>query len=234
MTFCTKRIIKELEELLHDSTDYLYVNNELIANIDDIEGDDFRTIYCNIRGPKSTPYENAIFKLCIKLSEYYPYNSPTIKFLTPIYHPNLYSEEYFTIYDNNHDWCASQRIRSMILSIYLLMSEPNKNIMCNICANCDNSKLLDIKNIFNNDNKLFNFIAKQWTKLYAFYPKTWSIINNKYLLSNYNNYNYNNNHIIYLLWLGKHFINNINGAFSDIWIMNIMPYIIGIIKPTLI
>lgn len=232
MNFCTKRILTELKELANDSSHYLYVDNNLIANIDDIEENDYRTIYCNIYGPKYTPYENAIFKLCIKLSNDYPYNPPTFKFLTPIYHPNLYSEDYFTIYDNYNDWCTTQTIRSMILSIYVLMSQPNKNIGCNICKNCNNSKLLDIIDVFNNDIKLFNFIANQWTKMYAFYPKIWSIVKHKYLLSNINNYEYSNEYILYLLWLGKYFY-NINYTFSDIWIVNIMPLIIDIINPKL-
>ena len=42
-----------------------------------------------IRGPKETPYENFIFKLAIIIPLQYPMLPPSIKFITPIFHPNV-------------------------------------------------------------------------------------------------------------------------------------------------
>ena len=227
MDYFSKRINKELYELLYDRTHYLYANNKKICSIEDIDDLNPKIIYCNIRGPKNSPYENGIFKICIKIPENYPYNSPTIKFLTPIYHPNLYSEDYFTIYINN-DWMPSQTIRSMIITIYSLMLEPNPEITCNICENCNNNNVFEIKNLFNINNIEWKTIARSWTNLYA-RKQLWNISIHKTIINSTLQ-----KYIIYILWLGKQFSNNINYALSDIWIINIMPHIIDKIGPDII
>ena len=43
----------------------------------------------NIEGPKGTPYENGIFRIDIRFPNDYPFKSPHLKFITPIYSCNL-------------------------------------------------------------------------------------------------------------------------------------------------
>ena len=42
-----------------------------------------------LQGPAGTPYEKGIFKLEINLPEKYPVEPPNLRFITPIYHPNI-------------------------------------------------------------------------------------------------------------------------------------------------
>lgn len=42
-----------------------------------------------IKGPPDTPYEGGVFKLSINISLNYPLDPPKVKFLTPIFHPNI-------------------------------------------------------------------------------------------------------------------------------------------------
>ena len=230
MNTYSNRINKELQELLYDTTHYLYANNKPFCSVEDIDDLNTRIIYCNIRGPDNSPYKDGIFKLCIKIPENYPYDHPTIKFLTPIYHPNLYSEDYFTIYNNN-EWVPSQTIRSMIISIYSLMLEPKPEIICNIN---DNIKVLEIQKRFNINNIQWKTIAKEWTNLYAT-KQFWNISIHKTITSTITPANIAlQKYISYVLWLGKQFSNNTNYALSDIWIINIMPHIIDKIGPDII
>ena len=224
MNHYSKRINKEIQELLYDTTHYLYANNKPFCSVEDIDDLNTRKIYCNIRGPNNSPYKGGIFKLCIKIPENYPYDHPTIKFLTPIYHPNLYSEDYFTIYNNN-EWVPSQTIKSMLISIYSLMLEPKPEIICNIN---DDKKLLKIQKQYNRNYIRWKTIAKQWTNLYAT-KQLWNISLNK-TITNIGLQKY----VVYVLWLGKQFSNNINHAISDLWITNIMPHIIDKIGPDII
>ncbi|MEE6493097.1 hypothetical protein FKM82_016732 [Ascaphus truei] len=43
-------------------------------------------------GGSGSPYEGGIFTLEIVVPERYPFEPPKIRFLTPIYHPNIDSE----------------------------------------------------------------------------------------------------------------------------------------------
>lgn len=46
-------------------------------------------IEATIPGPKETPYENIEFKLSLEFGNQYPFRPPVIKFITPVYHPNI-------------------------------------------------------------------------------------------------------------------------------------------------
>ena len=207
-----KRIIKEFDDLLYNNS-YLYSGNIRIASIEDITNYDTKQIYCYIRGPIDSPFENGIFKISIRISENYPYTSPTIKFITPIYHPNLSNETHFSLF-NDLDWSPSLTIRSVIITIYSLMVKPLTSLIC------DNSNKYSIKNpiidIFLKDNNSWKNRAKEYTDKYATH-KLWNIVTHGL---------YINENIMYLLFLGKHFEKEKNIP-SDIWKLYVMPYIIG-------
>lgn len=42
-----------------------------------------------IHGAAGTVYEDLRYKLSLEFPSGYPYNAPTVKFLTPCYHPNV-------------------------------------------------------------------------------------------------------------------------------------------------
>ena len=44
-----------------------------------------------LRGPLGSPYEGGLFIIEIGL-ENHPYKTPNLRFITPIYHPNINSE----------------------------------------------------------------------------------------------------------------------------------------------
>ena len=45
-----------------------------------------------IFGPDDTPFENGTFKLVMEFSEEYPNKPPKVKFLSKMYHPNVYAD----------------------------------------------------------------------------------------------------------------------------------------------
>eukprot|EP00002_Diphylleia_rotans_P028329 TRINITY_DN5718_c0_g2_i4.p1 TRINITY_DN5718_c0_g2~~TRINITY_DN5718_c0_g2_i4.p1 ORF type:complete len:129 (+),score=27.39 TRINITY_DN5718_c0_g2_i4:138-524(+) len=53
------------------------------------DGDDLFQWSANINGVEGTPYEGMEFKLAMKFSSNYPYEAPTVTFVTPIFHPNI-------------------------------------------------------------------------------------------------------------------------------------------------
>jgi ubiquitin-conjugating enzyme E2 T len=46
-------------------------------------------IHVEMTGPEGSPYERGLFQMEVSLSDRYPFTPPLIKFLTPIYHPNI-------------------------------------------------------------------------------------------------------------------------------------------------
>lgn len=50
-----------------------------------------------IFGPPETLYQGAYFKAHMKFPHDYPYSPPSIKFLTKVWHPNVYEVRKFSI-----------------------------------------------------------------------------------------------------------------------------------------
>jgi len=46
-------------------------------------------IFFNIKGPKDSLYEKGVWKIRVELPKEYPYKSPSVGFITKIYHPNI-------------------------------------------------------------------------------------------------------------------------------------------------
>lgn len=49
----------------------------------------FDILHVKLCGPKSSPYEGGVFELVINVPERYPFEPPVVKFVTPVYHPNI-------------------------------------------------------------------------------------------------------------------------------------------------
>jgi len=47
------------------------------------------TLLCVLNGPPDTPYEGYQWEVCIQLPAEYPFKSPSIGFVDPMYHPNV-------------------------------------------------------------------------------------------------------------------------------------------------
>lgn len=56
--------------------------------VKDIEVND-KIITLKIKGPNDSLYQDVYWKIRIELSKEYPYKSPSVGFITPIYHPNV-------------------------------------------------------------------------------------------------------------------------------------------------
>uniref|UniRef100_A0A8K9XZP2 Ubiquitin-conjugating enzyme E2 T n=1 Tax=Oncorhynchus mykiss TaxID=8022 RepID=A0A8K9XZP2_ONCMY len=126
----------------------------------------YRCCYCplscvEIVGGAETPFEGGVFSLEIIVPDRYPFEPPKMRFLTPIYHPNI---------DNNgricHDalklpprgaWKPSLNISTVLTSIQLLMAEPN----------LDDPLMADISSELKYSKQVYLQKAKSWTEKHA-------------------------------------------------------------------
>ncbi|KAM4861895.1 ubiquitin-conjugating enzyme E2 T isoform 3-T7 [Thomomys bottae] len=114
-----------------------------------------------ILGGTNTPYEKGIFNLEVTIPERYPFEPPQIRFLTPIYHPNIDSAGRICLdvlkLPPKGAWRPSLNIAAVLTSIQLLMSEPNP----------DDPLMADISSEFKYNKPVFLKNAKQWTEKHA-------------------------------------------------------------------
>jgi ubiquitin-protein ligase len=119
----SKRISKEIKELqkciLCED-----INNHRILHLKVIN-DDIYTLNIHFLGPNDSPYEELINIIHIKLLPEYPIKPPILTFKTKIFHPNISQEGIICLDILKDKWTPVYSIRTIILSIISLLSDPN-------------------------------------------------------------------------------------------------------------
>ncbi|CAB4035719.1 ubiquitin-conjugating enzyme E2 C [Paramuricea clavata] len=89
------------------------------------DGDNLFHWKATITGAEGTAYEGLEYKLEIEFPDRYPFAAPKVKFLTPCYHPNVDNLGTICLDILKDKWSALMDVRTVLLSIHLLLSEPN-------------------------------------------------------------------------------------------------------------
>jgi ubiquitin-conjugating enzyme E2 R len=100
-----------------------------------------------IFGPPGTLYEGGYFKALIRFPTDYPYAPPRVKFLSEMWHPNVYENGDLCIsilhppVDDPQSgelpcerWNPTQNVRTILLSVISLLNEPNTSSPANVDA----------------------------------------------------------------------------------------------------
>jgi ubiquitin-conjugating enzyme E2 D len=110
-----------------------------------------------IYGPADSPYEGGTFYVAIDIPEDYPLKPPLFKLCTRIYHPNIKTDGQICLDILKRQWSPALGISRALLSIIVLLSEPNARDPLNAAAG--NQYLA------NKDD--FEMMARAWTAEYA-------------------------------------------------------------------
>lgn len=92
-----------------------------------VDIDDMLHWKCTIDGPKDTYYEGMEFSLTMNFPTDYPIAPPTVKFETPVYHPNIDMSGNICLDVLKDQWSAMLSIPSILLSIQQLLETPNND-----------------------------------------------------------------------------------------------------------
>ena len=84
-----------------------------------------------IIGPSGTPWEGATLKLKLNFKETYPNEPPSVKFITKVYHPNVYGDGRICLDILQTNWAAAYDVSTILLSIQSLLTDPNPNSPAN-------------------------------------------------------------------------------------------------------
>ena len=78
-----------------------------------------------IFGPDDTAWEGGTFKLLLEFTEEYPNKPPAVKFLSKIFHPNVYGDGKICLDILQNQWSPIYDIAAILTSIQSLLSDPN-------------------------------------------------------------------------------------------------------------
>lgn len=87
-----------------------------------------------VEGPEGTFYEGLKFKLSIQFPANYPYSAPTIKFTSPMWHPNVDMSGNICLDILKDKWSAVYNVQTILLSLQSLLGEPNNKSPLNAQA----------------------------------------------------------------------------------------------------
>ncbi|XP_072013893.1 ubiquitin-conjugating enzyme E2 C-like [Amphiura filiformis] len=98
------------------------------------EGDDIFKWVGTLEGAAGTVYEDLKYKISLHFPSKYPYSAPTVKFVTPIFHPNVDQRGNICLDILKEKWSALYDVRTILLSLQSLLGEPNNESPLNLTA----------------------------------------------------------------------------------------------------
>ena len=117
-SFANVRLSRELSKLQSES--------DKIDGITIETPSDLMVWNAKISGPPETPFEKGVFDIILRFDTDYPVKPPSVKFLTPMFHPNIYRDGKICVdILQSSEWTPAQNIRTILLSIISLLMDPN-------------------------------------------------------------------------------------------------------------
>ena len=101
-----------------------------------------------ILGPRDTLYEDGFFPAELDFPDDYPNSPPTMKFLCPMFHPNIGKDgvvcisilhkpgrDQFDYEKESERWLPIHTVESIVISVISMLSDPNCESPLNVEAN---------------------------------------------------------------------------------------------------
>ena len=135
------------KELLKKQLKDLSKNPDLPFNVGLIDENDFYKWSVLFTGPEDTIYEGGFFKAILTFPEDFPQNPPEMRFITEMFHPNIYKDgkvcisilhspgvDVFNTQEKAEErWRPSLGVEQILISVISMLNDPN----CDSPANVD-------------------------------------------------------------------------------------------------
>lgn len=80
-----------------------------------------------IQGPTDSEWEGGIFHLLIRFPSDYPLKPPNVRFLSKMFHPNIYPDGRICLDILHRQWSTGYDLSAVLTSIQSLLSDPNES-----------------------------------------------------------------------------------------------------------
>ncbi|KNB44617.1 ubiquitin-conjugating enzyme family protein [Blastocystis sp. subtype 4] len=87
-----------------------------------------------ISGPDDSPWEGGMFALQLRFPDDYPSNPPVVRFVTPIFHPNVFVDGMICLDIIKEKWSPINTVSMVLTSIQSLLNDPNPESPANAAA----------------------------------------------------------------------------------------------------
>ena len=91
--------------------------------------DDPSHLRAQITGPPGTPYYGGIYLISLRFTNRYPFEPPRVRFVTPVYHPNVDSAGRICLDTLKSppagSWSPAVSLPSLLTTLRALLSDPN-------------------------------------------------------------------------------------------------------------
>jgi len=115
--------------------------------------DDLFRWQVELQGPPDSPFEGGTFILLINFPTTYPFKPPKVKFGTRIFHPNINQSGDICLDTLSSQWVPSISMAQVMLSITLLLSNPNPSDPIN----------MEAATLLRNDPEAYNRMVRTMT-----------------------------------------------------------------------
>jgi len=120
-----KRVAAELKKLKAPNADH-----PADWQVEAAESDIFSWTI-TLPGPEDTPFKYGTYRISVSFPDNYPFSAPTVKFLTKIYHPNVYGDGEICVDILGNKWDKTAQIQTLMYSLLYLIQYPNPESAAN-------------------------------------------------------------------------------------------------------
>ncbi|WUR03802.1 ubiquitin-conjugating enzyme E2 [Vairimorpha necatrix] len=89
---------------------------------------------CGFPGPDTDIYKDSYFTVHLIFDTKYPINPPSVKFIDPVYHPNVYTGGNVCLDIISSRWKPSMNVMSVLNGLQHLLENPNIKSPANVPA----------------------------------------------------------------------------------------------------
>merc|ERR1712113_901225 len=79
-------------------------------------------------------FEDGTFKLTISFTEEYPNKPPTVRFVSKMFHPNVYADGGICLDILQNRWSPTYDVAAILTSVQSLLNDPNTSSPANVEA----------------------------------------------------------------------------------------------------